>query len=404
MDKSFFDSLRRDDYQRDNFDHFIKAVRFSYNIPSIHIAGSNGKTSTASYIAGGYIACGYKVGLFTSPYLYQPNEMIKINDQEISDEEFVAIYEKYKKEIAKYDLSPFEAQTLVALTYFENNKCDIAIIECGMGGEIDATNIIEPILSIITSISLEHTDLLGYTISEITAQKSGIIKENAPVLVPDLSEDAMTIIYETTKINNTKICYLGHPVNEQLLDDGYSFEYSDFGAINLSSFARYNIQNAVMALEAMKVLEDRFNIDKTKAVEGIGKVILPCQTEIVNKEPLVIIDGARNQEAMKKFCDVALLKITQSKPIHVIFACCKDKNLGGLLSVIGETTNDLTITTFDNPAARGEEEYFLFADDYKFVEDPIQLLKDKMNEFPDDCFIITGSLAFASIMRKQFIK
>ena len=193
MEKEFFESFRKDDYQRDNFNRFLKAIHFSYNVPSIHIAGTNGKTSTASFIAGAYVGQGYKVALFTSPYLYQPNEMIRINGQDISDADFLKIFEKHQKEIKKYDLSTFEIETFVALTYFAENKCDIAVIECGMGGEIDATNIITPILSIITSISLEHTEFLGYTISEITAQKSGIIKENVPILVPELPEDAMTV-------------------------------------------------------------------------------------------------------------------------------------------------------------------------------------------------------------------
>lgn len=404
MEKEFFESFRKDDYQRDNFDRFIKAIRFSFNIPAIHIAGTNGKTSTANFIAGGYIRQGYKVGLFTSPYLYSPNEMIKINGQEISDDDFMDIYNKYKKEIKKYDLSAFEVEVFVALSHFQNSHCDLAVIECGMGGEIDATNIITPILTIITSISLEHTEFLGYTISEITAQKSGIFKENVPILVPELPEDAMTVIYETAKLNDAKINYLGHPVQEQLLDDGYSFVYGDFGTVKISSFAKYNIQNTVVALEAISLLREQFPFDTEKVVEGISKVQLPCEVEIVSRNPLVIIDGARNQEAMKKFCDVELLKIIKSRPIHVIFACCKDKNLSALLAVVGETTHDLTITTFDSPRARGEDEYFLFAEDYKFVADPIQLLNDKMQEFPDDCFFITGSLAFAALMRKQFIK
>lgn len=404
MDKTFFESFRKDDYQRDSFDNFLKSIKFSYSIPSIHIAGTNGKTSTSVYLAHAYIGAGYKVGLFTSPYLYNPNEEIRINGQCISDDDFMSIFNKYKKEVNKYDLSSFEIMTIVALSYFQEQKCDIAIIECGMGGEIDATNIIEPVLSIITSISLEHTDFLGYTISEITAQKAGIIKENVPVLIPDLSEDAMTVIYEVAKINNSKICYLGHYVHDEYSGDGYSFEYGEFGRIQIPSVAKYSIQNCVIALEALCVLKERFPFASEKVVSELRNAFIPCQCEVVNKNPLVIIDGAHNPEGMKKFCDISLLQITGNKPIHVLFACCKDKNLGGLLSVIGETTNDLTITTFNSPRARGEEEFFLFAGDYQFESDAKELLKNKMSEFPDDCFIITGSEIFAAEMREMFIK
>lgn len=404
MDKSFFESFRKDDYQRDNFDRFLKAVKFSYSVPSIHIGGTNGKTSTATYLAFGYQGAGYKVGLFTSPYLYNPNEEIRINGQDISDDDFMTIFDKYKIEIKKFDLSAFEVMTFVALTYFQNNGCQIAIVECGMGGEIDSTNIIIPVLSIITSISLEHTDFLGYTISEITSQKAGIIKENVPILVPDLPEDAMTVIYETVKLNDSKICYLGHYVQDKYHDDGYTFEYGEFGEVKISSVAKYNIQNCVLALEAMVTLKNQFPFDIEKAKEGIAQAKLLCQTEVVNEKPLVIVDGAHNPEGMKKFCDISLTNVLKGKPIHVIFACCKDKNLGGILSVVGEITNDLTITTFEHPRARGEEEFFLFAEDYKYVGDPIELLKAKMEEFPDDCIIVTGSEYFAAQMRKYFIK
>ena len=214
----------------------------------------------------------------------------------------------------------------------------------------------------------------------------------------------MTVIYETAKLNNAKICYLGHYVHDEYHTDGYTFEYGEFGEIKITSLAKYNVQNCVIALEAICVLKDVMPFEPQKVVDGIKEAVLPCQCEKVNNNPIVIIDGAHNPEGMKAFCDISLLKAIENKPIHVIFACCKDKNLGGLLSVIGETTNDLTITTFNHPRARNEEEFFLFAGDYKFVDDPQELLKQKMEEFPDDCFIITGSEYFAAYMRKMFIK
>ena len=231
MDKSIFDGYRIGEYQRDNFDKFLKAIHFRYDIPSIHVTGTNGKGSTVTYIANAYAANGYKVGLFNSPFLSEPNEMISINGNNISDDDFLSIMEQYKKEIKKFDLSAFEIQTLVAFTYFTKNKCDIAVIECGLGGEIDATNIFTPVLSIITTISLEHTDALGYSVSEIAMQKTGIIKEEVPILVGDLPEDALTVVVSRAKEYNSKVCYLGHFVNEEYADDGYSFEYGEFGKI-----------------------------------------------------------------------------------------------------------------------------------------------------------------------------
>ena len=404
MDKSFFDSFRIGDYQRDNFDRFLKHVRFNYDIPSIHITGTNGKGSTACYLASAYIECGYKVGLFKSPFLFNPNEMISINNVDISDEDFLNIYNQYKKEIDKYHLSAFEIQTFVGLTYFKNNKCDIAIIECGMGGEVDATNIFIPILSIITTISLEHTDYLGYSISEIAMQKAGIIKEKVPVLVGNLPDDAMTVIYSVAKDNKSEICYLGHYVNDKYSEDGYSFEYADYGTVKLQSLAKYSIYDAVMSLEALSILSDRFPISKEKAVVGIGKTKMPCRLEILNENPLVVVDGAHNPEGMALLCKDALPQIVRDRPVHVIFACFRDKNLAGMLASVGEITDDLTLTTFDNPRARTEDEYFLFAQDYPFEADAVALLKRKIEEFPEDIILVTGSLAFAAYMSAAFKK
>ena len=401
MDKSFFDNFRMGDYQRENFDTFLDKIKFSYKVPSIHIAGSNGKGSTATYLAAGYSGSGYKVGLFHSPFLKSPNEMISIDGKTISDDDFMRIYNSYKKEIDKYDLSAFEIQAFVAFTYFQEQKCDIAIIECGMGGLIDATNVFTPVLSIITTISLEHTDYLGFSISEIAEQKAGIIKPEVPVLIGnDMTEDALTVISNTAKANKSTICYLGHYVNQEYHEDGYTFEYGRYGKIRIKSVGLYSINDCVMALEAMTVLDNQFPIKIEEAVKAIGEVFMPCRMEVYSKKPLIILDGAHNPEAMKKLCDVSLSRVIGLRPIHVIFCCFRDKNLGSMLSYLGEITDDLTLTTFNHPRARTVDEYFLFLGDYQFEENAKELIQKKIQEFPNDAFIITGSLAFAAHVRE----
>ena len=403
MDKSVFDGYRIGEYQRDNFDKFLKSIHFRYSVPSVHVTGTNGKGSTVTYIANAYIANGYKVGLFNSPFLKEPNEMISINGKNISDEDFFSIMEQYKKEIKKYDLSAFEIQTLVAFTYYSKNNCDIAIIECGLGGEIDATNIFTPVLSIITTISLEHTDALGYSISEIAMQKAGIIKEEVPILVGDLPEDALTVVVSRAKEYNSKVCYLGHYVNEEYSPDGYSFEYGEFGRIKIRSIGKYSIKDAVNALEALTILKEQFPYEIDKVKEGLANTFMRCRMEVVSKKPLVIVDGGHNPEAIKNLCDSSLYTAMEDKPIHVVFACFRDKNLGNMLAVLGEITDDLTMTTFDNPRARTEGEYFLFLQDYPFEANAKELIVRKMNEYPDDAILVTGSLAFASYVRELFM-
>ena len=402
MDKSYFDNFRNGDYQRNNFDIFLSKIKFAYNVPSIHIAGSNGKGSTATYIASVYSANGYKVGLFTSPFLNEPNEMITINGENISDEDFKAIIDSSRKEIDKYGLSAFEVQTFAALTYFQNNKCDIAIIECGMGGEVDATNIFTPVLSIITSVSLEHTDYLGYSISEIAEQKAGIIKPEIPVLLGELPDDAVTVIAKKCRETKSKILSKGHYVNKEFDGSGFTFDYGECKGLRISSLADYSVDDACLALEAIYSLKEMFSYNESDLKKGLSEVNMPCRFEKLKDNPLVIIDGGHNPEAIKKLCGKTLYNVFASKPIHVIFACFRDKNLGNMLSSLGEVTSDLTMTTFDNPRARTEDEYFLFLGDYSFEADAKQLIINKINEFPDDAILITGSLAFAAQVRRWF--
>lgn len=405
MNKEFFDGFRLGGYQRGNLDSFLESVHFSYKTPSIHIAGTNGKGSTSAYIASIYSANGYKVGLFKSPFLFTPNEMISINGKNITDDEFMAVFNRYKKQIDKFDLSAFEIQTFVALTFFDEQKCDVAIIECGMGGEVDATNVFTPILSIITTISLEHTEYLGCSISEIAEQKGGIIKEEIPVLVGDsLSEDALTVLVNIAKDNDSRVCYMSHYVNKQYSEEGYSFSYNEFYDSHIKSRADSSVTDACMALEAVSILKDKLPIDVQKAKQGLSEVYMECRMDILKENPRVIVDGAHNPEAMKILCENGLGRVTKGKPIHVIFACFRDKNLGNMLSSLGAITDDLTITTFDNPRARTEDEYFLFAADYPFVENAEELIKAKMAEFPDDVILITGSLAFAAYAKKLFLE
>ena len=178
-------SFSRNDYQRDNFDAFLHKIGFSFALPAIHITGTNGKGTTTNYIAVIYQYSGYKVGKFTSPALFKINEMITVNNIPINDDDFIRIFNANLKDFQKFDLSAFEIETFIALTYFKEQQCDICVIECGMGGEVDATNVFVPILSIITSISLEHTAFLGHTISEIAEQKCGIIKDKVPLLIDE---------------------------------------------------------------------------------------------------------------------------------------------------------------------------------------------------------------------------
>ena len=400
--KDYFDGLYKEDYQRENFDDFLKKVNFQYTVPSIHIAGSNGKGSTANYLANIYKEHGLKVGLFISPYLNEVNEMISINGNFISDEDFVSAIKENEKLFNKFSLSPFEIQTYIALTYFEKNKCDIAIIECGMGGEIDATNIFNPIAAVITSISLEHTSYLGRSLCEIAYQKAGIIKERVPVITGILQEEAINTIVEVAKENLSQLFVAVDPANVVYDNYGYNFAYLTYQNLRINSAAYYSLKDACIAIETVRALLEIYPITEEELAKGLEETFMPVRMEIVSKNPLLIIDGSHNPEGVQNMV-TSLQNIVEDKPIHVLFACFKDKNIERMLAFLGEYSKDIVLTTFPNRRSRTMDDYFLFLEDYSFNEDPLAALKQMLENYPDDAILITGSLAFAAYM-KNLIK
>ena len=400
--KTYFDKVGHGEYQRDNFDSFLTKVNFVYSVPSIHIAGSNGKGSTANYLANIYRAQGYKVGLFTSPALEVVNEMININGQNISDEEMINIISEFDKQINKFSLSPFEIQTFVALTYFQRNKCDIAIIECGMGGEIDATNIFTPIAAVITSISLEHTAFLGRSICEIAYQKAGIIKKGIPVITGILEEEAINTIVEVTKENECSLSVAVEPAKVVYENKGFNFAYGTLDGLRINSAATYSLKDACIALEVINKLNDQFPVNEQSIKNGLANTYMPVRMEILKENPLLIVDGSHNPEGINNLVK-SLQNVAENRDIHVLFACFRDKNIERMLAYLGEYSKDITLTTFPHERARTEEEFFLYMDDYSFEGDALATLNKLLADYPNDCILVTGSLAFAAYI-KQNIK
>ena len=394
-----FQARSGEDYQRNNFDAFLKKIKFHFDVPSIHIAGTNGKGSVCYYLSSIYQEGGYKVGRFISPQLAEINECISINNQNISDKEIESIINDNLKLINKYELSSFEVLTFVALSYFNQQKCDIAIIECGMGGEVDATNVIEPVLSIITSVSLEHTAFLGKSVSEIAEQKAGIIKDDVPVLIGDLDEDALSVITSTCKEHKSPLSTVSMYANETLTNEGYKFDYISFGEINIKSHALYSVKDATFALDATDILKEKFPVSLENIKSGMNKTKIPCRFDIVSENPPIIIDGAHNPESMEKLTK-SLQKAYENQKINVVLACFKDKNINSMLASIGQVANKIILTTFDHTRARKKEDYFLYADEYEFIDDPKEAINLAKEE--DAIIVITGSLAFAGYIMDRF--
>lgn len=397
MKNDLFAWCRTGDYQRDNFDKFLGAVKFQFKVPSVHIAGTNGKGSTLHFLEMSYINAGYKVGSFSSPYLYEINELIRINNVPISDEDFNKIYKDYEKQFKKFNLSEFEIETFVAFTYFIESKCDICFIECGMGGAYDATNIFDPILCVITSVSLEHTAYLGKTIAEIAYHKAGIFRDEVPVVVGKINEEAELAIVEAANDHRTKVHRVVDPAKLTLTDEGYTFSYEVYPEIKVYNVAEYIVDDACIALECINYIKDQFPISIKNIQDGFASNTLTGRMSFLHSDNHIIIDGAHNPEGCYKLARTINARFNSEK-FHIVFACFRDKNLERMLANLGEITNQITLTSFPHERCRNEEDYFLFLGEYEYNGEAINLVKNLRENYPDDYVLITGSLAFAGYM------
>lgn len=397
MDNKMLSWCRKGDYQRDNFDSFLRAAKFHFDVPSVHIAGTNGKGSTAHFLEMSYINAGYKVGCFSSPYLYEINELIKVDNLAIANDEFIKIYDEYQKLFKKFNLSEFEIETFIGLKYFKDSKCDICFIECGMGGELDATNIFTPILSVITSVSLEHTAYLGKTLAEIAYSKSGIIKDEVPVVIGKLADEAKQAIVTVANSHRTKVYEIVEPANLVATQEGYNFSYETYPNIEIKNNALYMVDNACVALECINFLNKEFPIKLENIQSGFMCDSLIGRLSVSKSDNHILIDGAHNPEGCLKLAQT-LNSRYPGVSFHIVFTSFRDKNLERMLAHLGEVTNDIILTSFPHERCRTEDDYFLFLGEYKYNQDPLDAVKTLREEFPDDFVVVTGSLAFAGYM------
>lgn len=310
----------------------------------IHIAGTNGKGSTAMFVSQILIQTGLNVGLYTSPYLIKFNERIRINNIEISDEELIEIVSIVKNAISKMvsegynHPTEFEIVTAIAFYYYNLKKCDVVVLEVGLGGRFDATNVIlKPLLSVITSISIDHTKYLGDTIEKIAFEKAGIIKENGIVLSYDQYKEARNIIEKVCSEKNANITYCDF--NEIIYGnisniDYQTFSYKKLKDLKISMIGEYQIKNAVLAIEIVNKLKSiGYDISDENIKDGLFKAKWAGRFEVINKEPLFIIDGAHNlsgaialKESIHKYCE--------NKKIIMILGILKDKDVQSIIAQI----------------------------------------------------------------------
>jgi len=311
----------------------------------IHIAGSNGKGSVAAMLESILRAQGYRTGLYTSPHLLRFNERIQINRQPVADDDLVALIAEVERAAARLpglghrDVTFFEFTTALAFLYFARRGIDVAVIETGMGGRLDATNLIVPAVSIITSISLEHVAYLGDTLAKIAAEKAGIIKRGRPVVVGALPPEAIEVIQQKARADNAPVRMASDLINAQPRPpslDGqkavFSSAHMDYGTIRIGLSGIHQVGNASTAITACECLDREIGLPvSTEAIKkGLAGVAWPARLQMLESDPPVILDGAHNPEAAHALA-VWLRKVSGKKPVGMIASFLNDKDPRGFM-------------------------------------------------------------------------
>lgn len=385
-----------EEYTLDN----IKFILNKLNNPQekiklIHIAGTNGKGSVANILNSFLLLNNYKTGLFTSPHLLKVNERIKINGINIENNiflEYINIIEKILENHKDIVITYFELLTIVAFLFFKDNKVDIAIIETGLGGRLDSTNVITPILSIITDISYDHQSILGNTLSEITTEKCGIIKRKIPVITSNTNNEILTIIKKECKLKESQLyCYDKDFFAKNIINniDGFTFNYifnkENISNILINLFGKFQIKNFSSALTALFLLKNiNFKFDFDKIVQNSNKIKIPGRFEILCKDPLIIFDPAHNEMSIVSLIQTIKEKFPGKniKPV-ISFMIDKEpeKNINYIKSQI--TDDIIYIHLKDNRCFKPNNNVL--------EEKDIKVLFDIISKNKNDIYLFTGT-------------
>jgi len=382
----------------------------------IHVAGTNGKGSTIIFLKEVLQDAEYKVGTFTSPYIETFNERISMDGTPISDEEFIHLANAIKpvvEEVEKTELgapTEFEIITAMAFYYFGKiNIPDIVLLETGLGGLFDSTNIISPLISIITNIGHDHMGILGETIEEITAQKAGIIKSGVPVISAVEQESAQQVIEDVAKSKKAKHYLLGRDFykqkDNQLIVKTPFKRYNDLFISMKGPHQEKNATLAVMALDYLKVYYS-FMIEEENIISGLKKAHWPGRFEELSQKPSIIIDGAHNIEGIKALRETIEVHYPNKKTF-ILFSALRDKSVQEMIDELSTFAFEMTFTTFDfNRALSAKEMYNIaqiknkhYKEDWK---EAFHQIKEQLGE--EDVFLITGSLYFISEVRKYILE
>ncbi len=389
----------------------------------IHVAGTNGKGSVCRAIYEVFQENGFRTGLYISPFIERFNERIVFDGEEISDEDLDRItdlvIEKSDEMVAEGHDSPteFEVVTAVALVYFSQKNADYVVLETGLGGRGDSTNVIDkPLVSIITSIDYDHMERLGYSLEEIAAEKAGIIKENVPVVVNVAHEEALKVIAKKSYEKNAPLTDVSR-MKMEVKDTSLEGQCLDFFAdgkvyrdVEISMPGAHQAENAKTALAALEVLRQRrlVDLDMEKVLSGMKKAVQPARIEVISTDPLVILDGGHNRSGAQALIETVKDIFSEDMKISMVVGVLRDKDVKGIMDVFDTAADSYILTEIDNPRTVTADMWPGYMEGrnipFEVIKSPAEAVQTALARQKDECLIIAGSLYLAGQVRGQLIR
>ena len=399
--QSFIDyTTNRMNKGRFSLDHF-KALLESLGNPqhqlkTVHIAGTNGKGSTTNYLRAILQASGLRVGTFTSPHLEVHNDRIRINDVYISDEQLLYYGNRFAELIEENNLSMFEIDTLIAIHFFLDQDVDIALFEVGLGGRLDATNVIIPMISLITTIGFDHMDILGDTLALISMEKAGIVKEGVPLYTSEDKPECLDVFKQICIERNAKFNTIKEAQNIEL-KYGIRFNYDNL-SIHLNTSALYQVKNASLAIEGARYLSNYFEINDDDIINGLKDTQWKGRFELVSTNPHIIIDGAHNTHGVSALVESARYL---PKPLVIVFSALRDKETDAMLDDLLSIADEIIVTEFEFYRAASLE--MLKHGNVLAIQDNHEAIRKGIALSLNGTCLITGSLYFISQVRQTIL-
>ena len=380
------------------------------NIKAIHVGGTNGKGSTVAYLRTALVNNGYEVGTFTSPYIETFNERISLNGEPISNDAIVALVARVKpvseameQETDLGVATEFEIITTMMYLYFgEIHPVDFVIVEAGLGVKNDSTNVIQPILSVLTSIGLDHTDILGHSYLDIAKDKGAIIKPHTPVVYAVKNEEALKYLRQLAIDLNAPTMEYDRDILVVSEADEFTYRYKDYEMENiaLKMLGEHQKENAALAITALIDLFERqiIDIDFNKMIQGIESVQWKGRIEKVSDSPLIIIDGAHNKESVDALVDTIGRYYGLDK-VDILFSAIKGKPISTMLTAFNTIANHFYVTGFEFPKALPKQTLYDEVEfkDKTLIDDYVDFIKNYQGE----ALLITGSLYFISEVKAK---